>query len=67
MTAKELQKALTAARGQYTPGFPMDARIDQDVLCGFIDGLGGEKPLPTDKSNWGKGIAIGYELMKAMR
>lgn len=67
MTATELQKLICAARASYTPGVPMDARVDQDILCGLVDGLGGDKPLPTDTSNWSKGVAIGYALRKAMR
>ena len=67
MTAKELQKLIEAARASYTPGVPMDARVDQDILCGLVDGLGGDKPAAQDRPAWAAGIRIGNALRKTLR
>jgi len=67
MDARELQKLIEAARGQYTPGAPMDAATDQDILVGLLDGLGGDNPTPNDSPAWAAGIRIGNALRKALR
>lgn len=66
MTARELQSLIEAARGPYTPGVPMDAATDQDILVGLLDGLGGDKPTPNDRPAWAAGIRIGNALRKAL-
>lgn len=67
MDARELQKLIEAARAPYKPGVPMDAATDQDILVGMLDGLGGDKPTPSDRPAWAEGIRIGSALRKALR
>ena len=67
MDARDLQGMIEKARGPYRVGQPMDAKVDQDVLVGIIDGLGGGKPRPTDSDAWQAGIRIGREIAKALK
>ena len=67
MDARELQKLIESARAPYKPGVPMDAATDQDILVGLLDGLGGDKPTPSDRPAWAAGIRIGNALRKALR
>ena len=67
MTAWELQGVVEAARAPYTPGVPMDARVDQDILVGIVDGLGGGKPQLQDREARAAGIKVGLELRKLLR
>lgn len=67
MTATELQKLIEAARGPYTPGIPMDALVDQDILCGIVDGLVGGEQNPQDPEAWKAGVMIGCKLRKTLR
>lgn len=66
MTAQDLQKRIESARGQYRPGTPIDAEIDQDILVGIIDGLGGDRPDGNEAIAWNEGIRIGCDLRKAL-
>lgn len=67
MTAPELQSLIEAVRASYTPGVPMDARTDQDILVGLLDGLGGDKPCDLHSDAWAAGIRIGRALRKILR
>lgn len=67
MTPIELQKLIESARGPYIPGQHMDQCIDQDILVGLIDGLGGDKPTDQDNPAWAAGIRIGNALRKALK
>lgn len=67
MTAPELQRLIEAVRAPYTPGVPMDARTDQDILVGIVDGLGGDKPCDLHSEAWKAGIIIGRKLRKALQ
>lgn len=67
MTPKELQKLLEAARAIYTPGVPMDASIDQDILIGLIDGLGNGDVQPQDRDAYADGVRIGNALMQVLK
>jgi hypothetical protein len=44
----------------------MDARVDQEILCGLIDGLIGVNPENSDPDAWQEGLRIGNELRKAL-
>ena len=66
MSPQELQTLIEAARAPYKPGVPMDAATDQDILVGLMDGLGGDKPTPSDRQAWAAGIRIGNALRKAL-
>lgn len=67
MTATELQKLITAARAPYRRGIPMDAQVDQDILVGLVDGLGGGQSQEIDPPAMAAGIKIGRELRKLLR
>ena len=67
MDARDLQGMIEKARGPYRVGQSMDAKVDQDVIVGIIDGLGGDKPRSTDSDALQAGIRIGRELAKALR
>ena len=67
MTPKELQKLLVSARSIYTPGVPMDASIDQDILVGLIDGLGNGDIHPQDNDAYADGVRIGNALMQVLK
>lgn len=67
MTPKELQKLLESARSIYTPGVPMDASIDQDILVGLIDGLGNGDVQPQDRDAYADGVRIGNALMQVLK
>lgn len=67
MTPSELQKLLEAARSIYTPGVPMDASIDQDILVGLIDGLGNGDIQPQDRDAYADGVRIGNALMRVLK
>lgn len=67
MTPKKLQKLLESARSIYTPGVPMDAYIDQDILVGLIDGLGNGDVQPQDRDAYADGVRIGNALMQVLK
>ena len=67
MTPNELQKLLESARSVYTPGVPMDATIDQDILIGLIDGLGNGDIQPQDRDAYADGVRIGNALMQVLK
>ena len=67
MDANELQQMIEAARGRLVPGVRMDPEIDQGILVGMIDGLGGDRPHKTDSTAWAAGIEIGRKLRRALR
>lgn len=66
MNARDLAIRLNNARGPYTPGVRMDAGIDQKILVGLIDGLGGDEPMDSDPIPHQEGLRIGNELRKAL-
>lgn len=67
MTQSELQSLLECARAPRVPGVRMDADVDQDILVGLIDGLGGDTPRESDRQAWADGIRIGNALRRALR
>lgn len=67
MTVSDLQEMIEKARGPYKTGTPMSARVDQAILVGMIDGLGGDRPRDTDSEAWQAGIRIGREIAAALR
>lgn len=67
MTPNELQKLIESARGPYIPGQRMDQHVDQDILVGLIDGLGGDKPTGMETPAWAAGIKIGNALRKVLK
>jgi len=66
MNARELAIRLNNARGPYTPGVPMDHKIDSQILVGLIDGLCGDEPMDGDPILHQEGLRIGNELRKAL-
>lgn len=67
MTPSELQEMIEKARVPYRVGQQMDAMIDQAILVGMVDGLGGDRPRDTDSEAWQAGIRIGRYIAKALK
>lgn len=66
MNSETLQNRISAARAKYTPGVPMNAETDQDVLRGIIDGLGGASAKGGSEA-WSKGVGIGRYLRRVLK
>lgn len=67
MTASDLQKMIEDARAPFRAGVRMDALIDQAILVGMVDGLGGDRPRDTDSKAWADGIRIGQAIARALK
>lgn len=67
MNASELQKMIEDARAPFRAGVRMDALVDQAILVGMVDGLGGDKPRYSDSKAWADGIEIGQAIARALR